>query len=49
VQSFAVERWDEKGGVHGAGRWRDREVVENIWTAIEEGMKARGWGAGSTK
>lgn len=49
VQSFAVERWDEKGGVHGAGRWRDREVVENIWTAIEEGMKARGWGAGPTK
>jgi parafibromin len=49
VQSFAVERWDEKGGVHGAGRWRDREVVENIWTAIEESMKARGWGAGSTK
>ncbi|KAE8146214.1 RNA pol II accessory factor, Cdc73 family-domain-containing protein [Aspergillus avenaceus] len=45
VQSFAVERWDEKGGVHGAGRWRDREVVEGIWTAIEEGMKLRGWGS----
>lgn len=24
-------------------RWRDREVVENIWKAIEEGMRARGW------
>ncbi|PYH95983.1 CDC73-domain-containing protein [Aspergillus ellipticus CBS 707.79] len=45
VQSFAVERWDEKGGVHGAGRWRDREVVEGIWTAIEEGMRLRGWGS----
>ncbi|KOC09890.1 pol II transcription elongation factor subunit Cdc73 [Aspergillus flavus AF70] len=44
VQSFSVERWDEKGGVNGAGRWRDREVVEGIWTAIEEGMKQRGWG-----
>ena len=42
VTSFAVERWDEKGGVHGAGRWRDREVVEGIWTAIEEGMNMRG-------
>ena len=46
VQSFAVERWDEKGGVQGAGRWRDREVVEGIWTAIEEGMTMRGWWGG---
>ncbi|GCB18732.1 cell division control protein 73 [Aspergillus awamori] len=45
VQSYAVERWDEKGGAHGAGRWRDREVVEGIWTAIEEGMRLRGWGS----
>ncbi|KAI9934738.1 hypothetical protein ASPWEDRAFT_139763 [Aspergillus wentii DTO 134E9] len=45
VQRFAVERWDEKGGVQGAGRWRDREVVEGIWTAIEEGMRLRGWGS----
>lgn len=45
VHSFSVERWDEKGGVNGAGRWRDREVVEGIWTAIEEGMKLRGWGS----
>ncbi|KAK2732439.1 accessory factor associated with RNA polymerase II [Onygenales sp. PD_40] len=34
-------------GVGGmSGRWRDRGVVEGIWTAIEEGMKARGWGGG---
>ncbi|KAJ5565730.1 hypothetical protein N7535_007368 [Penicillium sp. DV-2018c] len=45
VENFAVERWDEKNGVHGGGRWRDREVVEGIWTAIEEGMRLRGWGA----
>lgn len=45
VRSFFVERWDEKGGVNGSGRWRDREVVEGIWTAIEEGMKLRGWGS----
>ncbi|KAF9253924.1 hypothetical protein DTO006G1_8951 [Penicillium roqueforti] len=44
VDTFAVERWDEKNGVHGGGRWRDREVVEGIWTAIEEGMRLRGWG-----
>ncbi|PYH45145.1 CDC73 C-terminal domain-containing protein [Aspergillus saccharolyticus JOP 1030-1] len=44
VQSFSVERWDEKGGVNGTGRWRDREVVEGIWSAIEEGMRLRGWG-----
>lgn len=43
VKTFVVERWDEKGGAHGAGRWRDREVVEGIWMAIEEGMKSRGW------
>ncbi|KAL4778029.1 RNA pol II accessory factor, Cdc73 family-domain-containing protein [Aspergillus varians] len=45
VRNFSVERWDDKGGVNGAGRWRDREVVEGIWTAIEEGMKLRGWGS----
>lgn len=44
VEKFAVERWDERGGgVHGAGRWMDREVVEGIWRVIEEGMKIRGW------
>ena len=44
VEKFAVERWDERGGgVSGAGRWRDREVVEGIWRVIEEGMKIRGW------
>ena len=46
VERFGVDRWDEKTGAAagGAGRWRDREVVEGIWTAIEEGMRLRGWG-----
>ncbi|KAJ5363071.1 RNA polymerase II accessory factor Cdc73 [Penicillium brevicompactum] len=43
VDNFAVERWDEKNGIQGGGRWRDREVVEGIWAAIEEGMRLRGW------
>ncbi|EEP77408.1 conserved hypothetical protein [Uncinocarpus reesii 1704] len=51
VRTFAVERWDEKsanangGAMSGRTRWRDREVVEGIWGAIEEGMKAKGWGS----
>ncbi|KAJ6172330.1 hypothetical protein N7470_001397 [Penicillium chermesinum] len=45
VESFGIERWDEKSGVNGGGRWRDREVVEGIWSAIEEGMRLRGWGS----
>lgn len=28
----------------GTQRWRDREVVEDIWSAIEGRMKAIGWG-----
>ena len=28
----------------GSQRWRDREVVEDIWSAIESRMKALGWG-----
>ncbi|EFR00019.1 cell division control protein 73 [Nannizzia gypsea CBS 118893] len=46
VRSFAIDRWDEKSAnvAGGGARWRDRGVVEGIWSAIEEGMKARGWG-----
>lgn len=28
----------------GGQRWRDREVVEEVWSAIESRMKALGWG-----
>lgn len=27
----------------GKGRWRDREVVELIWSQIEGFMRSRGW------
>jgi parafibromin len=30
-------------GAPAASRWRDREVVEGIWKAIEEGMRHKGW------
>ncbi|KAF2485304.1 RNA pol II accessory factor, Cdc73 family-domain-containing protein [Neohortaea acidophila] len=30
----------------GSQRWRDREVVEDVWSAIEGRMKAIGWGRG---
>ena len=42
VISVKVDKWN---GVQGsAGRWRDREVVEQVWGSIEENMRARGWG-----
>ena len=48
VATFQVDRWDEK--LHGDGRaerrWRDREVVEGIWGAVEGHMRGRGWVAG---
>lgn len=25
------------------GRWRDREVVEGIWKAVESNMRSKGW------
>ncbi|KAK3718400.1 accessory factor associated with RNA polymerase II [Vermiconidia calcicola] len=28
----------------GTQRWRDREVVEDVWSAVEARMKALGWG-----
>lgn len=36
-----LDKWSQQQGVQG--RWRDREVVEGIWGAIEETMRARGW------
>ena len=39
VLPVGVDKWmgSEKG------RWRDREIVERIWTRIEEGMRKGGW------
>jgi parafibromin len=41
VLSTQVEKWIPQAGP--ASRWRDREVVEQIWKAIEDNMKSKGW------
>jgi parafibromin len=41
VKSSSIDKWNAARGE--AGRWRDREAVEGIWTAIEESMRAKGW------
>jgi len=40
VLTTQVDTWV---GAAGASRWRDREVVEGIWKAIEENMRQKGW------
>ncbi len=49
VKTFAVERWNEKGHgskvspeVRSKERWKDREVVEEVWRAVENYMKSKG-------
>jgi parafibromin len=41
VKVLEVDKWNAMRGEQG--RWRDREVVENIWTSIEESMRIKGW------
>ncbi|PMD50320.1 CDC73-domain-containing protein [Hyaloscypha bicolor E] len=41
VLSAQVDKWS--AGAGPASRWRDREVVEGIWKAVEENMRNRGW------
>lgn len=41
VMSVQVDKWNEGQGP--AGRWRDREIVESIWKAVEENMRSKGW------
>ncbi|KAF4637271.1 hypothetical protein G7Y89_g786 [Cudoniella acicularis] len=41
VLSTQVEKWS--AGASTASRWRDREVVEGIWKAIEDQMRNKGW------
>jgi parafibromin len=41
VKVVNVDKWN--AGKGEAGRWKDREVVEAVWTAIEESMRAKGW------
>ncbi|KAK3390936.1 RNA pol II accessory factor, Cdc73 family-domain-containing protein [Podospora didyma] len=44
VLPCSVEKWRDPS-LPGAesSRWRDREVVESIWKAIEGNMRAKGW------
>ncbi|KAF2423774.1 CDC73-domain-containing protein [Tothia fuscella] len=42
VKVVAVDKWSPNQGEKA--RWRDRAIVEEIWTAIEESMRARNWG-----
>ena len=30
-------------GATASNRWRDREVVEEIWKRIEDNMRDKGW------
>lgn len=41
VLSTQVEKWSPGAG--NAARWRDREVVEGIWKAVEDNMRNKGW------
>lgn len=41
VLSTGVDRWMGEG--HDASRFRDKEVVEQIWKAIEMNMGYKGW------
>jgi parafibromin len=48
VADYGIDRWRDAGGAGGpaaaeAARFRDKEVVESIWKAIEQGMRAKGW------
>jgi parafibromin len=42
VVPLGVEKWTGEQ----QRRWRDREVVEQFWGRVEEGMRRNGWGSG---
>lgn len=46
VITTQLDKWHGNQG--SQGRWRDRETVEGIWTAIEESMKSKGWNKDGT-
>ncbi|KAK4176715.1 putative cell division control protein [Triangularia setosa] len=44
VLACSVEKWRDPGQPGAEqSRWRDREVVESIWKAVEANMRAKGW------
>lgn len=42
VLSTGVDRW-RAGDGHDSSRFRDKEVVEQIWKTIEMNMRSKGW------
>ncbi|KAI0899862.1 CDC73-domain-containing protein [Annulohypoxylon nitens] len=44
VMSVGIDPWKEpvQGSIDST-RWRDREIVENIWKTIEGNMRTKGW------
>jgi parafibromin len=40
VRSVQIEKWNNNAA---QTRWRDRQVVESVWGAIEDFMKTKGW------
>ena len=42
VVSAQVEKWNPAQGTQA--RWRDKEVVEGIWSRVEDSMRSKGWG-----
>ncbi len=44
VLNCSIDKWSDPA-VPGAeaNRWRDREVAESIWKAIEDSMRRKGW------
>jgi parafibromin len=44
VTPVGVERWKDIGpNAVDSSRWRDREVVDQIWRVIEGNMRNKGW------
>ncbi|KAK6085657.1 Cdc73 family RNA pol II accessory factor [Seiridium cupressi] len=44
VTALGVERWKDVGpSAVDQSRWRDREVMEQIWRVIESNMRSKGW------
>ena len=41
VKIMQIDKYNQSQGPEA--RWRDREVVEGIWTAIEESMRQKDW------
>ncbi|KAI1134346.1 CDC73-domain-containing protein [Hypoxylon sp. FL0543] len=44
VMSVGIDPWKEpvQGSIESS-RWRDREIVEQIWKMIESNMRSKGW------